>query len=288
MLRPDTVAPSVQVFPARTPTLLPATHTNSYALGAREVVLVEPATPYEDEQREWLAWARGLASQGRELLALFLTHHHGDHAGGTGVLARELHLPVWAHRLTAERLPGVAISRHLADGEGLILRGPADQRWDVLHTPGHAPGHLCLHEADLGLLVAGDMVATSGTILIEPGDGDMTAYLAQLERLQALGTRRTLPAHGAPIDDPAALFTRYLLHRRMREQKVLVALRGAGPAGATLSELVRVAYDDTPPAVWPLAELSFAAHLQKLERDGLARTDGERHLAVGAGPGEPS
>src|SRR5207248_2482588 len=104
MIRPRELGSSLQLFPARTPTLPPATHTNSYALGGRDVVLVEPATPYEDEQRAWIAWARALASQGRKLVAIVATHHHEDHVGGLDVLARELRVPVWAHDATVERL----------------------------------------------------------------------------------------------------------------------------------------------------------------------------------------
>ena len=72
MLRPVRLSERVERFFARTPTLPPATHTESYALGSREVVLVEPATPYEDERREWVAWARSLESQGRSLVALVI------------------------------------------------------------------------------------------------------------------------------------------------------------------------------------------------------------------------
>src|SRR3954468_550125 len=104
MLRPRELGPSLVAFAALTPTLLPATHTNSYALGGRDVLLVEPATPYADEQRAWLDWARALVSQGRRLVAIVPTHHHPDHVGGLEVLARELDVPVWAHEATASRL----------------------------------------------------------------------------------------------------------------------------------------------------------------------------------------
>jgi glyoxylase-like metal-dependent hydrolase (beta-lactamase superfamily II) len=281
MLRPYDVASGIQAFATRTPTLPPATHTNSYAIGERDVLLVEPATPYGDEQREWLAWARGLVSSGRHPLAVFLTHHHPDHAGGVAALSRELGLPTWAHAVTADRLE-TPIDRRLSDGEAIVLEGPRAQRWSVLHTPGHAPGHLCLHEAELGTLVAGDMVASEGTILVETTDGDMRAYLDQLARLRRLGTRCVLPAHGAPITDPDALFERYIRHRTMREAKILSVVRRFGEQGATLAEIVPAAYDDTPVAVHGLAALSSAAHLVKLEREGLVTSHGERYRSVEA------
>jgi glyoxylase-like metal-dependent hydrolase (beta-lactamase superfamily II) len=274
------VAPGVQCFAARTPTLPPATHTNSYALGEREVLLVEPATPYEDEQRAWLDWARRLAAEGRTLVAILLTHHHVDHVGGAERLAGELALPLWAHARTAERLPGLAIGRSLDEGERIVLDGGRPQSWTCLHTPGHAPGHLCLHEPALGALVVGDMVASEGTILIDPIDGDMGEYLRQLERLASLGAALALPAHGAPIDAPERLFRHYVAHRAMRERRVLDALVAAGAAGADADALLPVAYADTARALWPIARLSLEAHLIELERQGRARRAATRWLGA--------
>lgn len=267
MIRPRELSSSLAAFPAKTPTLAPATHTNSYALGGRDVLLVEPATPYEDEQRAWIEWARGLASAGRRPVAIVATHHHPDHVGGIDVLARELGLPVWAHAETASRV-GMEVARLLVDGDVIDLDGPIPERWTVLHTPGHARGHVCLHETTRGTLVVGDMVASQGTILVETRDGHMATYIAQLRRLAGLGARLALPAHGEPIDDPTALFERYVAHRLGREAKVLDAVRSAAGPAAT-DELVPVAYADTPPLLYPIARLALEAHLVKLEEDGL-------------------
>jgi glyoxylase-like metal-dependent hydrolase (beta-lactamase superfamily II) len=273
VLRPRELSLSITAFAARTPTLPPATHTNSYALGAREVILVEPATPYPDEQRAWIEWAKSLRSAGRTLVAIVATHHHADHVGGLDVLSRELGLPVWAHAETAARLPEAPIARRLTEGDEIVLAGPRDEKWRVLHTPGHAPGHVCLFEERSRTVVVGDMVASVGTILVAPGDGDMAVYIDQIRRLASLDARLALPAHGDPIDDPTQLFEHYVAHRLMREGKVLAAIAAAGPA--TAAELVARAYDDTPAHVHPIAILSLEAHAEKLLRDGrVMRVDG--------------
>lgn len=252
------VTPHIRMLPFRTPTLPPATHTNSFLIGDGPMLLVEPAPVDPAELKLLEEWARSA-----DVMAVFATHHHVDHVGGVA-LAQRLGVPLWAHAQTASRMRA-PVGRLVEDGEVLSLGGV---RLEAIHTPGHAPGHLCLYERTSQTLIAGDMVAGTGTILVEPSEGDMSLYLASLERLRDLGARFALPAHGGVIANPSAYFQHYIDHRLQREQRVVDALRAEGQ---TLEELLPQVYGDVPKAVWPFASLSLRAHLDKLIADQRAQ-----------------
>jgi glyoxylase-like metal-dependent hydrolase (beta-lactamase superfamily II) len=120
--------------------------------------------------------------------------------------------------------------------------------------------------------IVGDMVAGIGTILIDPPEGDMGDYLAQLERLRDLPVTTLYPAHGPAIPEGPGKLDEYLQHRRAREMLVLGAI--PEKVGATLPEIVATAYSDTPAVMHPVAERSALAILLKLVREKrLSRQD---------------
>ncbi|MGZ3459897.1 MAG: MBL fold metallo-hydrolase, partial [Archangium sp.] len=148
----------VRVFPLRTATLPPATHTNAYVLGNGELLIVDPGADDEAEVARLLKMVEGLVADGCRVKAVLLTHHHGDHVGGVRAVKERLRVPLWCHARTADRLD-VPAEQLLEDGEVLELAGTPPQRWRVLHTPGHARGHLCLVDERTRAAVVGDMVA---------------------------------------------------------------------------------------------------------------------------------
>jgi endoribonuclease LACTB2 len=261
----------VRLLALRTPTLLPATHTNCWLLGNGEMLLVDPGASDEAEVERLLALLKELALSGLEPKAIFLTHHHLDHVGGVRPLVEKLGLPVWCHPLTADRLD-VRPARVLADGEVLTLDGAPDMKWRVLHTPGHARGHLCLVDEASNAAVVGDMVSGVGTILIDPPEGQMAEYLRQLKRLRDLPVRALYPAHGPPLPDGPGALERYLAHRAAREARVKAAL---SDQPRSLSEVSSEAYADTPTAWPPVAERSTLAILEKLLAESEAKQVGD-------------
>jgi glyoxylase-like metal-dependent hydrolase (beta-lactamase superfamily II) len=251
-------------FPVRTPTLPPATHTSCILPEVEGgLAVIDPGSPYPEEQAALERALDEFAAEGRPPVEIWLTHAHADHVGGVARLRARYGISLRAHPDAAARLPAEAGSA-LALAEGDLLHG----RWRVMHTPGHALGHLAFHDERSGALIAGDMVSTLSTIVIDPPEGDMAVYLASLGRLQALAPRTVYPAHGPPATDGAGKLTEYLVHRRAREVKVLGALPG------TLAEVTARAYDDTPAAVHPVAARSCLASLLKLRTEGKAREGG--------------
>jgi glyoxylase-like metal-dependent hydrolase (beta-lactamase superfamily II) len=274
------VGSTIEMLPVRTPTLPPATHTNTFLVGTGEAVLIEPATPYREEQDLMAEWVQSARLRGIEPVAILATHHHPDHVGGAMALRERLQLPLWAHAMTAQRLEGIVeIDRLIQDGERIELAGPNPTSLTALHTPGHAPGHLCFTDEASDIMIAGDMVASIGTIIVEPTDGDMLLYLESLRKMSALEPAGLLPAHGELIEDPQAILGFYVEHRLMRERKVLDALEARGNPSRP-RHLVARAYDDAPKAVWPLALGSIEAHLIKLEREGRITKEGDRWSPV--------
>lgn len=275
------IRPHIALFPVRTPTLPPATHTNCYIIGDRELLVIDAASPYADEQTRLAAWIDARCAEGRRVKAVAITHSHRDHVGGTAALAAHLDVPIWGHAEAAARV-GFEVDRRLEDGDVIELEGATV---DVLHTPGHAPGHLCYLDRATRSLVAGDMVAGLGTILIAPGDGDMALYLAQLGRLRDLAPTCLMPSHGPVIGGVREKLDEYIDHRLQREQQIVEALElGA----ADVMTIVSRAYPDVDPALWPIAQLSVCAHLDKLAAEGRAHCESARDGRWAVGPSDTS
>lgn len=250
----------------RTPTVPPATHTNTWIVPAEGgVAVVDPGTPYPPEQARLAALLDALADEGRPPREIWVTHCHPDHVGSAAAVASRYGVPVRAHALARGRVPGADV---VPLKEGDLAGG----RFRVLATPGHAREHLAFLDEETGALLCGDLISTLSTIVIDPPEGDMAEYERQLARMRALGPRTLYPAHGPPAPDAVSRLVGYLAHRRDREALIVAALDTPG----TLEEITARAYADVPAEIHPLAARSCLAVLEKLAREGRAAQRGGR------------
>lgn len=262
----------VVLVPLASPTLPPATHTNCYVLGTGEQrIVVDPPSPWDEQIEQLDGVLDRLIARGVRIRELWLTHHHLDHVGAVAHLKERLGVPCRAHPLTAKHLPDDVVDTPLHDGEEIVLPGVLEQRWRIVHTPGHTRGHHSFLESNRGSLLVGDHLAGEGTIVIDPTDGNMKEYMDSLYRLRELGARLLLPGHGPPTAAPTTLIDAYIDHREARENGILAALA----AGAqTSKDIVEQVYTDVSQALHALAEHNVLAHLEKLTEEDRVHHDG--------------
>jgi glyoxylase-like metal-dependent hydrolase (beta-lactamase superfamily II) len=243
--------------------------TNTYLVGGDELAVIDPGPAIDSHIAAVLS-----AGAGR-IRWVLCTHTHPDHspaaqaikaATGAALLGRP-----------APQLPGQDASfvpdRVLEHGDRLTLAGLSLR---ALHTPGHASNHLCYLLEGARMLFTGDHVMQGSTVVINPPDGDMRAYLASLELLLGEDIAILAPGHGYLIGEPHREVQRLIRHRLAREQKVRGALDRT--RALTPEELVLKVYDDVPPHLHRVALRSLAAHLAKLVDDGQAQVAEGRHL----------
>jgi recombination protein RecT len=266
--QPAALLKNLQRMTAPNPGVMTGPGTNCYIVGTPDsgYIVIDPG-PDEPAHQERI-WR---ATHG-DVRLIVCTHSHADHSPGARPLQQLcqgkppiLGLPsAPTARPNSEFTP----DRALADGETLSVSGGGlTHSLKVIHTPGHAANHLCLVLLEDGLLFSGDHILNGSTTIVDPPDGDMTAYLDSLDRLAAAcdeyGIEFILPAHGYVLGFAKKAVQTLKAHRLQREAKVVAAMRER-PQGS-MDDWVELAYADVPPRMWPMAKRSLLAHVQRIE-----------------------
>lgn len=250
------------------------TGTETYVVGVTDVAVIDPGP---DDRAHLDALIRAIG--GRPVVAILCTHTHNDHSPASRPLQALTGAPIVGCAPLALEDTGPRADaafdrvyrpdRVLADGEQVTGNG-----WTLsaVATPGHTSNHLCFALAENGALFTGDHVMGWSTSVVSPPDGDMTDYMASLDKLLAREDRIYYPAHGDPVERPQRLVRGMLGHRKQREGQILRLLRqdvGAVPA------MVSRMYAGLDARLHGAAGRSVLAHLIDLQGRGLVRQEGE-------------
>ena len=245
------VLPGVHRIVAPNPGVMTDHGTNTYLIDDDEGGL-SVLDPGPDIAAHVAAVVQAGAGRIRRIL---VSHAHRDHFSAAAELRAQTGALVIAWPTSAHA--DFSADQPIADGATLA-------GLTAVHTPGHAPDHLCFGWRDSVLFTA-DVVMGWSSSIVNPPDGDMTAYCDSLRLLLTRPDRLYLCGHGPPVPDPHAHVRSLLAHRIRREVAIAKAVEHA-PAD-TFGLMDRL-YSKVDPMLRRAAERNVLAHLLKLQREG--------------------
>lgn len=275
---PSTLRPGVVRLVCENPGPFTFKGTNTYLVGSTELAVIDPG-PRDDKHVADILEAAG----GRPISHILITHTHRDHVDNTDALKQATGAITCGFRRTGaargniERSPSgtefvdIDFNPDIELAHGDEIQG-AGWALSAIHTPGHAPDHICYALKGRDIIFSGDHVMAWNTTVVAPPEGRMADYLASLQLLLERDESLYLPGHGGRIEDATRMVKAYLLHRRWREQAIMAAIR---EGRQTVREVASLIYDNLDPKLHTAALLSVMAHVEHLI---------EREIITGEGP----
>jgi glyoxylase-like metal-dependent hydrolase (beta-lactamase superfamily II) len=256
--------------------------TNLYVIGEGEVAVVDPG-PDREDQLDVLQEALGR----EKITHILVTHCHADHSGAVAALKERTGAQICGMP-RGPRDPGteaigpsgrsfvVPVSFDVPLEDGSKLAG-AGFKIEAVHTPGHAPDHLCFYLPACGILLSGDHVMGWNTSVVAPPEGHMGSYMRSLERLLDRGETLYFPGHGAPIREPRRYVKALIFHRRWRESEIIECLKDGA---VTVTAMVPRIYSALDPSLLGAAAMALFAQLEFMAEKGTVVTRKTGPLAI--------
>lgn len=249
-------------------------------------------------ERAGIAW--------RDIHVILLTHVHPDHIGLARRLLQLTAAKLWMHAEDAAYLEqlvqcepylawaaevlresgvaretitqieatarGIHKSFHSLQPDRLLAGGEkisaAAGELEILWTPGHSPGHICLYDRQRRVLFSGDQILEliSPNIGWLPGRDPLDEFLRSLEELEKLDVDLILPSHGVPFSGHRNWIRKTMDHHRARCNRILALLNGSQKTAASIVDSL---WDRTlTPFHYRFAVFEVLAHIEYLERQG--------------------
>lgn len=245
-------------------TLPPAIRTNSFLVGDKKKILIDPSPKDAQEYKKFVHTLKLF-----KVDSILLTHHHPDHYEHSNILARELNIPILLSEYTHRRITKKDENYFQNVEINFLREGNKVTEWLgrdllVMEIPGHDEGHIAVYPHDMSWFLAGDLFQGIGTVVIGGEEGDMKKYFHTLERIIRLSPRYIYPSHGIALGGTYIL-EKTLEHRKLREEQVLKLYNdGVSPEG-----MLGIIYAEVKRELWPYALENINKHIVKLKADGL-------------------
>jgi glyoxylase-like metal-dependent hydrolase (beta-lactamase superfamily II) len=272
---PQQVSPLIRRVVANNPGPFTYKGTGVYIVGHGEVAVIDPGP---DTTQHLDVLMRAL--DGERVTHILVTHRHMDHSPAAHPLAERTGAKVYASTIPPKPSECDEIRLEAGDDDlfepdinvkdGERFTGPG---WSIeaVSTPGHTTNHMAYALLEENALFPGDHIMGWSTTIIGPPDGDMSDYLASLEKVRDRNYATLWPTHGPPIRDVRPFVQAFIDHRLEREAQVLEQLR---QGKRFIKDMVPVMYADVDRRLHPAACHSVLAHMIRLVELGRAGCEG--------------
>ena len=257
---------------APNPSPMTSTGTNTYILGRKELLIIDPGPNSEEHLRKIIQ----IIPNNAKVTHILITHSHLDHSGLATRLSKILNAPTFAF--------GTALDGRSNDMKNLCKMGLVSENfgldtdfspdyflkdnekicsheWEIVahHTPGHLCNHICYQY--LENLFTGDHIMQWSTSVISPPEGDISQFINSCEKIYDLHCKKFYPGHGLPVENPSARIIELVEHRKKREFEIINFLK---KSNGTVSQITRNIYLDIDQSLLGAASRNVKAHLVDL------------------------
>ena len=257
---------------APNPSPMTSTGTNTYILGRKELLIIDPGPNSEAHLRNIME----VIPKYTKVTHILITHSHLDHSGLAPKLSKILNAPTLAFGtaldglsndmksickmgLTSEKfgIDTEFVPDHFLKDEEKI----SSREWEVVahHTPGHLSNHICYQYLDK--LFTGDHIMEWSTSVISPPEGDVSQFINSCEKIYNLHCEKFYPGHGLPVENPGQRIAELIEHRKKREIEILNFLKNRD---ATISQITKKIYLNIDQNLLSVASRNVKAHLVDL------------------------
>ncbi len=254
--------------------------TNTYIIGKKEVVIIDPGPDDINHFNNILDFISN-----KIVTHIFITHSHDDHCFLAKKLSYFTKARVFGYGRRIEKRSNFLKKKisnrefsfpyiekknyqpsfYLEDRQEIRCN---DFTLEIIYTPGHLTDHICIALKEKKIIFTGDHIMGWSTSVIIPPDGDMIQYIKSLEKINLREENIYYPGHGLPIKNGKEICKKYIIHRLSREKNIIDLFNLS--QNLSVDEITKQLYKKIDNNLFNFAKMNVFSHLISLmEKDYL-------------------